>query len=108
MIHHNAQNVLAAFDVLLEELEDELQSIHQAGANALEAGNYERAGAAIEHARGVMLVHEKIAALKKEWKDVEGAFSGHAEKEQQPQQAAAVQRHTPADRFCKTTSSCAP
>jgi hypothetical protein len=53
MIHHNAQNVLAAFDVLLEELEDELQSIHQAGANALEAGNYERAGAAIEHARGV-------------------------------------------------------
>ena len=94
MIHHNAQNVLAAFDVLIEEMEDELQSIHQAGANALEAGNYERAQSAIEHARRIKLVHEKIAALKKEWKDVEGAFSEHAEKEQQPQQAATVQRHT--------------
>ncbi len=94
MIHHNAQNVLAAFDVLIEEMEDELQSIHQAGANALEAGNYERAQSAIEHARRIKLVHEKIAALKKEWKDVEGVFSGHAEKEQQPQQAASVQRHT--------------
>ena len=94
MIHHNAQNVLAAFDVLMEEMEDELQSIHQAGANALEAGNYDRAQTAIEHARRVMLVHEKIAALKKEWKDAQGAFSGHAEKEQQTQHAAAIQRHT--------------
>ncbi len=94
MIHHNAQNVLAAFDVLIEEMEGALQSIHQAGANALEAGNYERAGTAIEQARRIMLVHEKIIALKKEWNDVEGAFSGHTDPEQQTQRAAFVQRQT--------------
>ena len=94
MSQHNAQSVLAAFDVLIEELEGALQSIHQAGANALAAGNYERAQTAIEQARCLMLVHEKISALKKEWKDVEGAFSGQRDPEQHTQQAASVQRQT--------------
>src|SRR5260370_25222415 len=94
MSQHNPQDVLVAFDVLIEEMEDALHSIHQAGANALEAGIYERAQTAIEHARRIMLVHEKIAALKKEWKDIEGAFSRHADPEQQTQHAASVQQQT--------------
>jgi restriction system protein len=94
MSQHNAQNVLAAFDMLIEGIEDALHRIHQAGANALEAGNYERAGTAIEQARRLLLVHEKIAALKQEWKDVEGAFSGQIDPEQQTQRAATVQRQT--------------
>ncbi len=94
MIQHNAQNVLAAFDVLIEEMEDALRSIHKAGADALETRNYERAQTAIEHARRVMLVCEKIASLKGEWRDVEGAFSLHADPEQQTPHAASVQRQT--------------
>ena len=84
MIQHNAQNVLAAFDVLIEEMEDALRSIHKGGASALDEHNYDRAQKAIEHARRVMLLCERIAALKGEWKDVEGTFSIHEDPEQTP------------------------
>jgi restriction system protein len=94
MSQHNAQNVLAAFDMLIEEIKDALHRIHQAGANAIEAGNYERAETAIEQARRLLLVHEKIAALKQEWKDAQGAFGGQIDPEQHTQHAASVQRQT--------------
>jgi restriction system protein len=94
MIQHNAQNVLAAFDVLIEEMEDALRSIHKGGADALGTGHYERAQRAIEHARRVMLLCENIAALKGEWKDVEETFSEHADPEQHTPHAASVQRQT--------------
>jgi len=94
MIQSNSQNVLAAFDVLIEEIEDALLSIHKAGASALETRNYDRAQTAIEHARRVMLVREKIAALKGEWKDVEGAFSEHSDSTQHTPNTASVQRQT--------------
>jgi restriction system protein len=94
MVQHNLQNVLAAFDVLIEEVEDALRSIHKAGADALETRNYDRAQTAIEHARHVMKVREKVVNLKGEWKDVEGAFRAHADSEQKPPPAASVQRQT--------------
>ncbi len=94
MSQHNAQNVLAAFDVLIEEMEDALKSIHQAGANALEAGNYERAQRAIEQARRAVLLGENIAALKEEWKDFERMFSEHADPEQHTPRAVSAQRQT--------------
>src|SRR5713226_9136309 len=94
MIQHNAQNVLAAFDVLIEEMEEALRSIHKGGADALGTGNYERAQTAIEHARHVMLLCEKIAALKGEWKEVEGTFSIHETPEQQTPLAVSVLRQT--------------
>src|SRR5260370_34240087 len=94
MSQHNAQNVLAAFDVLIEELEEALRRIHKGGADALGTGNYERAQTAIEHARRVMLLCEKIAALKGEWKDVEGTFSIHEAPEQQTPLVASVLRQT--------------
>lgn len=94
MSQNNSQNVFAAFDVLIEEIEDALQSIHKAGANALENRNYDRAQMAIEHARRAMLVREKIASLRGEWRDVEGAFSVHEDPEQQTPPASSVQRQT--------------
>jgi len=36
MIHNNSQDVLAAFDVLIEEIEDALCSMNKIGANALD------------------------------------------------------------------------
>jgi hypothetical protein len=94
MIQNNSQNVLAAFDVLIEEIEDALRSIHKAGAYALEARNYDRAQIAIEHARCVILVREKIGSLRGEWKDVEVTFSEHADSEQQTPHSAPLQRQT--------------
>ena len=94
MIQHNSQNVLAAFDVLIEEMEDALRSIHKAGASALEVHNYDRAQTAIDHARRVMIVCEKVASLKGEWKDVEGVFNEHADSDQKTPRASPVQRQT--------------
>jgi restriction system protein len=94
MIQNNSQNVLAAFDVLIEEIEDALRSIHKAGANALEDHNYDRAQTAIEYARRVIVLREKAAHLKGEWKDVEGAFSGHPDSVQKTPHTASIQRQT--------------
>jgi restriction system protein len=94
MIQNNSQNVLAAFDVLIEEIEDTLRSIHKAGASALETRNYDKAQTAIEHARNIMKVREKVVNLKGEWKDVEGAFSVDPDSEQKTPHAAPVQRQT--------------
>ena len=87
----NSQNVLAAFDVLLEEIEEALRRIHTAGTSALETGNYDMAQTAIEHARHMMTVREKVTTLRGEWKDIEGAFSVDADVEQKTPLAAPVQ-----------------
>ena len=92
MIQNNSQNVLAAFDVLIEEIEDTLRSMNKAGASALDEHNYDRAQTAIEHARRVMLLREKVANLKGEWKNVEVAFSEHSDSTQQTPHAVSVQR----------------
>ena len=94
MIQNNSQNVLAAFDVLIEEIEDMLRSINKARASALDEHNYDRAQTAIEHARRVMVLREKVANLKGEWKNVEVAFSEQSDSTQQTPHAASVQRQT--------------
>src|ERR1700693_1562212 len=94
MIQNISQNVLAAFDVLIEEIEDALLSMNKIGANALEVRDYDMAQKAIEHARRVMLLREKVASLKGEWKGVEGAFSDCTGSEKKTSYAAPVQRQT--------------
>src|SRR5258706_7719254 len=71
----NSQNVLAAFDVLLEEIEEALRCTHTAGTSALETRHYDRAQTVIDHARNMMKVCEKVSTLKREWEDIEAAFS---------------------------------
>jgi hypothetical protein len=78
MVEHNAQNVGAAFDVLIEEMEDALRSMNNSGANALEVCDYDMAQRTIEHARRVKLLYEKITALKGEWNKLEGTLSVQA------------------------------
>src|SRR5258708_20028276 len=94
MIQNNSQNVLAAFDVLIEEIEDMLRSIHKAGASALDEHNYDRAQTAIEHARRVMVLREKVASLKGEWKNVEVSFAERSDSTQQTPHAASIKRQT--------------
>src|SRR3989442_8531474 len=95
MIEHNAQNVLAAFDVLIEEIEDALRSMNNRGAHALEVSDYDGAQAAIEHARRVVMLCEKVVALKGEWKDIERACSEDTACEQKTPHATSTPRQTP-------------
>jgi hypothetical protein len=94
MIEHNTQNVGAAFDVLIEEMEDALRSINNSGANALDVCDYEMAQMAITHARHVMLLCEKITALKGEWNKLEGKLSVQEVPEKLPPHVAHVQQQT--------------
>jgi restriction system protein len=94
MIEHNTQNVGAAFDVLIEEMEDALRSINNSGANALEVCDYEMAQMAIKHARHLMLLCEKITALKGEWKDLDETLSVREVPEKLPPHVLHVQQQT--------------
>src|SRR2546423_215549 len=94
MIEHNLQNVGAAFDVLIEEMEEALRSLNNSGANALEVCDYDMAQRAIEHARRVKLLCEKIATLKREWNDLEGTLSAQEGPEKHTQSAAHVLQRT--------------
>jgi restriction system protein len=87
----NSQNVLAAFDVLIEEIEEALRRMHTAGASALETRHYDMAQAAIEHARHMMEVREKVSSLKSEWKDIEAAFSADPDAQRRTRLMAPVQ-----------------
>jgi restriction system protein len=88
MIEHNVQNVGAAFDVLIEEIEDALRSMNSSGAIALEMCDYDMAQSAIERARRVKLLCEKIMALKGEWNELEGTLSVQAGPEKHSPRAA--------------------
>lgn len=88
---NNSQNVLAAFDVLLEEIEEAFGRMHVAGASAFETRHYDRAQAAIEHARHMTEVRERVSSLKSEWKDIETAFSVEPNAQRKLRLAAPVQ-----------------
>lgn len=88
---HNSQNVLAAFDVLAEEIEEALRRIHTAGISALERCNYDLAQTVIDHARNMTNVCEKVSTLKSEWKDIEAAFSGDRDAQKKPPSVASLQ-----------------
>ena len=60
-------NVLAAFEILLEELEAEIEFINQNGSKAFENRDYDLARTAIAHADQTTVFREQIAALRTEW-----------------------------------------
>lgn len=63
----NANEVQAAFEILLEELEGVVASLNEGGAEALKRGDYEAARQAIEKAAGLTEFRERVRALQKEW-----------------------------------------
>ena len=88
MIRNNSDNVLAAFDTLLEEIEVALQDINKAGAYGFGVQDYEMAHRALEYARSVTLLREKVTLLKSEWQELDTAF--HTNTFEEPAKAAVV------------------
>ncbi len=93
----NFQNVLAAFEVLLEEMEEALRRVNTAGASALETRQYERAQAAIEQARQMMAVRENVSSLKSKWRDIDAGFNLDREAQRKTGLVAPVQPHRSVD-----------
>ncbi len=67
MIENNPTNVQAAFEMLLEEIEAEIDFVNGVGSKAFEKRDYERAKEALEHAGKLTGFRDKEVALKKEW-----------------------------------------
>lgn len=67
MIENNPTNVYAAFELLLEELEAEVEFTNSVGAKAFESRNYDRAKEALERAGALVAFRDKVAALRREW-----------------------------------------
>lgn len=68
-------NVTAAFELLLEEIENEIELINQAGAKSFSEGQYERVDAARQHALRLTEYRSKLASLRHDWKVLAAAFN---------------------------------
>ena len=75
MVEKEPTTVQAAFEILLEEMETEIEFINQTGAKAFAARNYDAARAVLERADQVTAVREKLAALRVEWEKLAPAVS---------------------------------
>jgi hypothetical protein len=67
MIRNNPTNVVAAFEILLEEIETEIDFASRVGSRAFEARDYDRAREALEQAAQLTAYRDKLAALRREW-----------------------------------------
>lgn len=67
MSENNLTNVLAAFEILLEAIETEIDFINTSGARAQGRHDYDGARTAIEQAHKVTALRDKAVALRKEW-----------------------------------------
>jgi len=87
MLENNPTNVSAAFEMLLEEMEAEIDFINTVGAKAFENRDYDRAREALEHAGRLTAFRDKISSLKKEWESLT-----QIEMDQEEMEAARIQR----------------
>ncbi|HET9180004.1 MAG TPA: winged helix-turn-helix domain-containing protein [Terriglobia bacterium] len=67
MVDKDPTTVQAAFEILLEEMETEIEVINQSGAKAFAARNYDAARAVLERADQITALREKLAGLRNEW-----------------------------------------
>lgn len=67
MNERRSDEVLTAFEVLLAAIEEEIDSINQAGARAQERRDYDAVRTAIERANQVTTLRDKVVTLRKEW-----------------------------------------
>lgn len=58
---------MAAFEILLEEIEAEIELTNEAGARAFESGDYDRASHTLEKARKLSKYRDKVVELRREW-----------------------------------------
>ncbi|WP_058866072.1 winged helix-turn-helix domain-containing protein [Chloracidobacterium thermophilum] len=70
MMESNSTSVAAAFEMLLEEIEAEIDFVNQAGARALERGHYDKANEAIAQAKQLTDFRDKADALRREWENL--------------------------------------
>jgi restriction system protein len=74
MLHSETTNVQAAFEMLLEEVENEIEFVNEVGSRAFGERNYGRVDEARQQAVKLTAFREQIAVLRQEWNLLSGAF----------------------------------
>ena len=72
MIDSNDTSVMAAFEMLMEEVEADIDFVNRQGAKAFESRDYERAKEALEKAAQVTAFRDKLDNLRREWTQLAG------------------------------------
>lgn len=72
-------NIHAAFEMLLEEVENEVEFVNSAGARAFQQGDYERVDAARGHALELSEFRDEIARLRTKWRTLGERFDPEAD-----------------------------
>lgn len=67
MIKNQPLNVGAAFEMLLEEIEAEVEFVNGVGSRAFESSNYEQAREALSRAAQITSFRARVATLRQEW-----------------------------------------
>lgn len=73
MIENNPSNVSAAFEMLLEEVEAEIDFVNGVGSKAFESRDYEKAKEALQRSGTLTVFRDRVAALRKEWEEIMAA-----------------------------------
>jgi restriction system protein len=60
-------DMLAAFEMLLEEIEEEVDLVEKAGTRAIEEHNYDNVSKAIDRAKQITAFRDKVLSLRDEW-----------------------------------------
>ena len=80
-------NVTAAFELLLEEIEEEIELVNQAGAKAFGQGQYERVDAARQQAGALTAYRRKLVELRREWQTLATGFNVDEDEDEQQKAA---------------------
>jgi restriction system protein len=92
LIEKDHTNVLAAFEMLLEEIETEIDLINNAGARAFLAGNYERVDAARVQAAKITDMRRQVADLRRNWQSATASFNPEHNDNESDESVGAVRR----------------
>src|SRR5438552_3084527 len=72
MVYNNPTDVLAAFEILLEEIEVEITLINKAVSRATEDWDYASARSILDRAEQITAFRDKVVTLRKEWETLVG------------------------------------
>ena len=81
MNENNLNNVLAAFEILLEEIEADIDLIETIGSRAMESSNYESVQQALDRARLATSLRTQVVTLRNEWEAFTVAHQSSQEEE---------------------------
>ncbi len=68
----NPTSVYAAFEILLEEIEADIDVVNQQGSRAFERRDYDAARDVLERVAKITSFREKLDALRREWTQIAG------------------------------------